>query len=113
MIGTTYTARLAFHRDRLRRTKRTKRAILAEAARLAALLDARDASYRRLLVTSTQREADRRFAEAVGTILVDTRAKLETLDADGRRTVRAGAYLAISDRFGELDLDHRLAEVDQ
>lgn len=103
--------RIAHHRGRLRRKLRTRRAALAEAARLTALLEVRDDAYRRLLAYNARLEADRRFAEAAGTIIKTWRST--PVPADGRVAVELAEVLgSIVDRFAELELDHA-AEVDR
>lgn len=111
--GPAYTDRIAFHRDRLRRTKRTKRAILAEAARLAAILDARDVAYRRLVAHNARLEADRRFAEAAGAILTAWRSTPVPASPSNAAAELADVLGRIVDRFDELELDHAAQEVDE
>ena len=102
----SYSDRVAWHRDRYRakkRPERTRRALLAEAARLSAVLDVATDAYRRLLAANAALEADRRFAEAVGTAIVA-----------GGTLADLGAVAF--DRYTELELDHataEAAEVDQ
>jgi len=105
--------RIRFHKDRVKRSTRTRAGARHQAARALALLEVRDVAYRRLLVRNRELEADRRFAEAVGAILTNTRDRLELDVLAERSPIRAGAYLAISDRFGELELDHDLADADR
>ena len=104
----TLDQRIAAAEHRIRNHGLKRRKLRRHAARMEALLEVRDAAYRRLLAHNATLEADRRFTEAATTILTAWRASPVPASPSNIAAQLADVLGSLVDRLDEHAIDVEL-----